>query len=135
MYRVPPSHSLDPRLRRAIALAVALCSLGAGFLAMLLNERPSDTAPLIGLVLYFGLLAACWFSGTKGWTKRLYALAAFGLALGLACVAVRLGLLFHIAPRSPWHWDRLAVPVVSLAVAPFYIRRFWRSAGTRAGQD
>ena len=134
MYRVPATASLDPSLRRAIALAVALCSFGAGFLAMLLNERPTDSSPLIGLLIYFGLLAACWFGGVKGWTRGLYALAAFGLALGLASIAIRLGIVLDFTTPSPWRWYRLVVPAVALLVAPFYIRRFWNVAGTRAGQ-
>jgi hypothetical protein len=130
MYRVPAIVSLDPSLRRAIALAVALCSFGAGFLAMLLNERSTDSSPLIGLMIYFGLLAACWFGGVKGWTRGLYGLAAFGLALGIVCIAMRMGVIFHITPRSPWRWSRLLVPTVAVMAAPVYIRRFWRSAGS-----
>ena len=134
MYHVPAAVRHNKDLRRAIALAVIMCSLGAGFLAMLLNERPTNSSSLIGLVIYFGLLAACWFGGVKGWTRGLYALAAFGLALGLASIAIRLGIVLDFTTPSPWRWYRLVVPAVALLVAPFYIRRFWNVAGTRAGQ-
>jgi len=134
MYHVPAAVRHNKDLRRAIALAVIMCSLGAGFLAMLLNERPTNSSSLIGLVIYFGLLAACWFGGVKGWTRGLYALAAFGLALAIASIAIRLGIVLDFTTRSPWRWYRLVVPAVALLVAPFYIRRFWKVAGTRAGQ-
>jgi hypothetical protein len=134
MDHVPVTVSQDPSLRRAIALAVALCSFGAGFLAMLLNERPADPTSAFGLVTYFGLLAACWFGAVKGWTGGLYALAALGLALVIACIAIRLGIALDFTPQSPWRWYRLVVPAVALLVSPFYIRRFWKAAGTRAGQ-
>jgi hypothetical protein len=134
MYRIPASFSQDPSLRRAIALAVALCSFGAGFLMLLLNELPTATSSLIGLAIYFGLLAACWYAGTRGWVIVLYALAALGLAITSASIAMRMGVIFHFTPRSPWRWSRLIVPGVALLVAPFYIRRFWKTAGTHAGQ-
>ena len=135
MYRVPPSYNRDPRLRRAIALAVALCSLGAACLMQLLNERAFDISPLIGMTIYFGLLAACWYAGVRGWTIVLYALAALGLALSIAVIAIRMGLILQSMPRSPWRWSRLSVPGGALLIAPVYIWRFWNEAGSRAGRE
>jgi hypothetical protein len=131
MYRVPPSHTLDPRLRRAIAVAVALCSLGTGLLARLMSDIWLPNRGPIMFGLYFALLAACWYAGTKGWAIVLYALAALGAAIAIACVAIWTTPSFAFTPRTSWEWGKLLLPGAFMIGAPAYVKRFWGSAGTR----
>jgi hypothetical protein len=129
LYHVPAS--INKNLRRAIALAVVACSFGAGFLGRLLIDGRISGAVALNLAVYCGLLALCWLASVSQSRISLYALAGVGLALGLVCIAIRFGLLFHFTPRTAWRWKKLSVPVAALAAAPVYIWHFCRMASAR----
>jgi hypothetical protein len=128
MYRVPPSHTLDPQLRRAIAVAVALCSLGGGFLLQIIIDLRTYDRFLIGLGVYLTLLALCRLGAGKGWIKGLHALAIFGLTLGIVCLALQFIAVFNITSRTPWSWDKLMLPAGFLGFSIAYIPTFWKRA-------
>jgi hypothetical protein len=139
MYHVPSVHTRDPRLRRAIALAVVMCSLGAAFLGQLLsNGYLGRQDGVLAILAYFVLIMGCEFASDRLWTSGLYGLALGGLLLGLVCIAILLGYLFHFAPSVRWKWSEwtnLSVPAVALLIAPLHIRRLWARAERRAEAD
>jgi MFS family permease len=139
LYRVPPSYTRDLRLRRAIALAVITCSLGAAFLGQLLsNDYLGRQGGVFAIVAYFVLIIGCEFASDRLWTRGLYGLALGGLLLGLICIAILLGYLFNFAPSVPWRWsewNNLSVPALVLLIAPIHIRRLWARAERRAETD
>jgi hypothetical protein len=128
MYRVPSAHTLDPRLRRAIALAVALCSLGGGLLLQIIIDLEAYDRFLIGLGVYFGLIALCGLAASKGWIKGLHTLAVLGLALGIVCLALQFIAVFNITSDTPWNWGKLILPAAFLGFSITYIGAFWKRA-------
>lgn len=136
MYHVPPSHIRDPRLRWAIALAVVLCSLGAGFLAHFLsNGYQGQEGAVFAIVAYFVLMFVCEYASDRLWLRGLYGLALIGLLLSLISIAILHGYLFPSAPRMDWDWSEwhnLSAPGVALLIAPLHIRRLWARAERRA---
>lgn len=128
MYRVPPSHSLDPRLRRAIAVAVALCSLGGGFLIQIIIDVSAFDRFYIGLAVYLGLVALCGLAASKGWIKGLQALAVVGLALAIVCLALQFIAVFNVTSLTPWGWNKLILPAAFLGFSMVYIDAFRKRA-------
>jgi hypothetical protein len=139
LYHVPSVHTRDPRLRRAIAAAVALCSLGTGFLAQLLSNGFMDRQDgVLALLAYFILIFGCEYASDRLWTRGLYGLALGGLLLGLVSIALLEGYLFPFAPSVGWSWSEwhnLSVPALALLIAPLHIRRLWARAERRAEAD
>jgi hypothetical protein len=139
MYHVPAAVSLDKSLRRAIAIAVVMCSLGAAFLGQLLsNGYLGRQDGVLAILAYFILIMGCEFASDRLWTSGLYGLALGGLLLGLGCIAILLGYLFHFAPPVRWEWsewNNLSVPALALLIAPIHIRRLWARAERRAEAD
>jgi hypothetical protein len=139
LYHVPSVHTRDPRLRRAIAAAVAFCSLGAAFLGTLLsNGFMGRQDGVLALLAYFILIFGCEYASDRLWTRGLYGLALAGLLLGLVSVALLEGYLFHFTPPVRWEWsewNNLSVPALALLIAPLQIRRLWARAERRAEAD
>ena len=139
MYHVPSSHTRDPKLRRAIAIAVVLCSLGAVVLAHVLNNGVSGSqAGVFAIVAYFVLILGCEFATDRLWTRGLYGLALGGLLLGLVCVAFLPGNLLYFVPSVPQRWDdwnNLSGFALVLLIAPIHIRRLWARAERQAEAD
>jgi hypothetical protein len=136
LYHVPSVHTRDPRLRRAIALAVVLCSFGAGFLGQLLSNgfmRRQDG--VLAILAYFILIFGCDYASDRLWIRGLYGLALGGLLLGLVSIALLEGYLFPFAPSVRWSWSEwtnLSGPALVLLIAPIHIRRLWARAERRA---
>jgi hypothetical protein len=139
MYHVPSVHTRDPRLRRAIAIAVVMCSLGAAFLERLLsNGYMGRQDGVLAILAYFVLIMGCEFTSDRLWTSGLYGLALGGLLLGLVSIALLEGYLFPFAPSVGWswsEWNNLSVPALALLIAPLHIRRLWARAERRAEAD
>jgi hypothetical protein len=132
MYRVPPSHTRDPRLGRAITLAVVLCSLGASMLSGLLIELRVAYSALIGLAIYFGMLGLCWLGATLGWIKALYTLAIVGALLVGISGTIWVVPAFQVTRRIHWSWDNLSFPVTAILFSPVYVLIFWLRSKRRA---
>jgi hypothetical protein len=132
LYRVPTAVSLNKDLRRAIALAVALCSLGAGFLLQIIIDLEAYDRFLIGLGVYLGLLALCGLGASRRWIKGLHALTVLGLTLVILCLALQFISVFNIMSRSTWSWNKLILPAAFLGFSITYISAFWKRAARSA---
>jgi ABC-type transport system involved in cytochrome c biogenesis permease subunit len=112
MYCVPAAPKLDKRLRRAIYLAVILASFSSGLLFSVLLGHGT----WISLVLYLGLLRACWVSSAKGSLKGLLAIAAFSVALILACLGIVYIPAFGFRRDTPGNWHVFITPISMLSM-------------------